>query len=204
MAVIVSGTFADRSDAHRAIQRLRAAGIPPQDISMIVRDMEDLADPVSTELGVRGGAVAPAANPPLAGAEPVVPGRVVDDEVEVVTPGDYTATAAGTATGALVGGISGLLIGLGTLALPGLGPVLAAGPLAAALGGAAIGAATGGLIGALVDAGVPEVYATTYATDVERGHVLLTVRTDEASRTRVREILAASGALNLYPTSIAV
>jgi uncharacterized membrane protein len=94
------------------------------------------------------------------------------------------------------------LIGLGALALPGFGPVLAAGPLAAALGGAAIGAATGGLIGVLVDVGVPEEYATAYATHVERGHVLLTVRrseTDSPSASQVREIMAQAGALNIYP-----
>ena len=67
---------------------------------------------------------------------------------------DGIATGAGV--GAAVGGIGGLLVGIGALAIPGIGPVLAAGPLASALIGAGVGAATGGLLGALVDAGIPE------------------------------------------------
>jgi uncharacterized membrane protein len=110
-----------------------------------------------------------------------------------------SATASGIATGGVFGGLAGLLVGLGTLAIPGIGPVLAAGPLLGALGGAAIGAATGGLLGALVDLGVPEEYATTYVTEIERGQVLLTVRTDAATPTQVREALAGAGALHLYP-----
>jgi uncharacterized membrane protein len=198
MTATVAGSFEDQAAAQRAIQRLREAGIPASDISLIVRDDETGA----TEAGVRGGAaVHPGVNPNRPNVEPVLTERVVDDEVDVVTPEQYSATATGTATGGLIGALSGLLVGLGTLALPGLGPIVAAGPLAAALGGAAIGAATGGLIGALVDAGVPEEYASTYATHVERGHALLTVHTDAASQAKVRDILAHSGALHLYPST---
>lgn len=102
-----------------------------------------------------------------------------------------TASAAGTgaATGGLVGGAIGLLTGLGLLVIPGIGPVLAAGTLAATLGstavGAGIGAAAGGLIGGLTHAGVPEDEAGYYAEGVRRGGTLVTVnspdeRTDEA------------------------
>jgi len=98
---------------------------------------------------------------------------------------DEIATGAGI--GAAVGGIGGLLIGIGALAIPGIGPVLAAGPLASALIGAGVGAATGGLIGALVDAGVPEEEANVYAEGVRRGGTLIKVttsedRVDEANR----------------------
>jgi uncharacterized membrane protein len=196
----VAGTFEDRAAAQLAVERLRAAGIPASDISMIVRDRESA--PPDTESGVRGGAaVAPGVNPSRPDVEPVLTERVRDDDVEVETPESYSATAAGTATGGVIGALGGLLVGLGTLAIPGVGPIMAAGPIAAALGGAAIGAATGGLIGALVDAGVPEEYATTYATHIERGHVLLTVRTDAASQGQVRDILEHAGALNVYPTT---
>jgi hypothetical protein len=198
MAATVAGTFEDRAAAQLAVERLRAAGIPGSDISVIARHTEGTGA-VESEAGVRGGAVAPAVNPARPDVEPVLTTRVVDDEVELVTPEDYSATATGTATGGLVGGLAGLLVGLGVLALPGLGPIVAAGPLAATLGGAAVGAATGGLIGALVDAGVPEEHAATYATHIERGDVLVTVRTDQAAQPRVREILAQSGAVNLYP-----
>lgn len=95
--------------------------------------------------------------------------------------------AAGAGIGAAVGGLGGLLVGIGALAIPGIGPVLAAGPLASALIGAGVGAATGGLIGALVDAGVPEEEANVYAEGVRRGGTLVKVttsedRVDEANR----------------------
>ena len=98
---------------------------------------------------------------------------------------DGIATGAGA--GAVVGGIGGLLVGIGALAIPGIGPVLAAGPLASALIGAGVGAATGGLLGALVDAGIPEEEANVYAEGVRRGGTLIKVttsedRVDEANR----------------------
>ena len=99
--------------------------------------------------------------------------------------GEGVATGAGV--GAAVGGLGGLLIGIGALAIPGIGPVLAAGPLASALIGAGVGAVTGGLLGALVDAGVPEEQANLYAEGVRRGGTLVKVtasedRVDEANR----------------------
>jgi len=83
--------------------------------------------------------------------------------------------------------LGGLLVGLGALAIPGIGPVIAAGPIAAALAGAGIGAVTGGIIGALIDLGVPEESAHVYAESVRRGNVLVAAqvgddRVDEASR----------------------
>ncbi|KPV48230.1 hypothetical protein SE17_39190, partial [Kouleothrix aurantiaca] len=101
------------------------------------------------------------------------------------TPSDTTATAEGAGAGAVgggvLGGVLGLLVGVGALAIPGIGPVLAAGPLAAALGaagastlvGAGIGAAAGGIIGALVGAGIPEEDAGFYAEGVRRGGTLV-------------------------------
>lgn len=96
-------------------------------------------------------------------------------------------TAKGAGIGAAIGGLGGLLLGLGALAIPGVGPVIAAGPLAAALAGAGVGAVTGGIIGALVDLGIPEESAHVYAESVRRGHVLVAAqvadsRTDEATR----------------------
>jgi len=99
--------------------------------------------------------------------------------------GEGMVTGAGV--GAVVGGLGGLLLGIGALAIPGIGPVIAAGPIATALAGAGIGAATGGLIGALVDMGVPEEQANLYAEGVRRGGTLVKVRApedrvDEANR----------------------
>lgn len=85
----------------------------------------------------------------------------------------------GAAIGGAVGGVGGLLVGLGALAIPGIGPVVAAGPIAAALIGAGAGAVAGGVIGALIDIGVPEHEAGLYAEGVRRGGVLLALRAEE-------------------------
>jgi hypothetical protein len=94
-----------------------------------------------------------------------------------------------------VGGL--LLSAAGLMTLPVIGPVLAAGPLAAALTGAGIGAAAGGLIGALTDAGIPKEEAEHYAEGVRRGDVLVTVRTDEAHAPRACEIMNRRGAMDV-------
>ena len=111
-----------------------------------------------------------------------VAGRLADDT--------GTEAAAGAATGALagglLGGVAGWLIGIGALAIPGIGPIIAAGPIAAALGGAALGAAGGGIIGALTGAGVPEDEARYYEDEFRRGGIVVTLqargRYDEARR----------------------
>lgn len=97
--------------------------------------------------------------------------------------------AAGAATGAVIGGLAGLLLGLGALAIPGIGPVLAAGPLVAALGGAGLGAVTGGVIGALTQAGVPERDANVFAEGLRRGGTLLLVYASEEQADSVSEVM---------------
>ncbi|MFN8636854.1 MAG: general stress protein [Chloroflexota bacterium] len=95
-----------------------------------------------------------------------------------------TGAATGALAGGLLGGVAGWLVGIGALAIPGVGPIIAAGPLAAALGGAAIGAAGGGIIGALTGAGIPEEEARYYDTEFRQGGIVVTVqargRYDEA------------------------
>lgn len=110
-----------------------------------------------------------------------------------------TGKGAGTGAtiGTLLGGGAGLLTGLGILAIPGLGPVVAAGWLAATLVGAGVGAATGGLIGGLAGAGVDERDAHVYAEGVRRGGSLVTVRTDDATAARVEDILDDEGTIDL-------
>jgi len=103
-----------------------------------------------------------------------------------VKEGNETGPGAGTgaAVGAVVGGAGGVLAGLGMLAIPGVGPVVAAGWLVSAavgaVGGAAVGGAGGGLIGAMIGNGVPEQDAHVYAEGVRRGGTLVTVRVEEA------------------------
>jgi uncharacterized protein (TIGR02271 family) len=108
-----------------------------------------------------------------------------------------SGAAAGAVGGGILGGLGGLLVGVGALAIPGIGPIIAAGPLAAALAGVGIGAATGGLLGALVSAGVPEEEATHYQAGLERGGILLTVQAPDGREAEVRSILGRSGMQDL-------
>ncbi|WP_419826679.1 hypothetical protein [Sphingomonas sp.] len=108
---------------------------------------------------------------------------------------------AGAGIGAAIGGAGGLLAGLGLLAIPGLGPVVAAGWLAATavgvVGGAAIGGAAGGLVGALTDAGVPADDAHVYAEGVRRGGTLVTAKVDEKLVPTARAILGDQRAVDV-------
>jgi hypothetical protein len=97
--------------------------------------------------------------------------------------------AAGAATGGILGGAVGWLVGIGSLAIPGVGPFIAAGPIMAALGGAALGAATGGLAGSLVGMGIPEFEAKRYADRIRSGNILISVHTEDGEeRSRAKEI----------------
>ncbi len=93
-------------------------------------------------------------------------------------------TTVGVTTGGVLGGVAGWLVGIGALAIPGVGPFVAAGPILAALSGAAIGAAAGGVAGALVGYGIPEYEANLYAGKLKEGHILIgvhAVNSDEAA-----------------------
>ena len=109
-------------------------------------------------------------------------------------------TAGGAAEGAAVGGIGGLVVGLAALAIPGIGPVLAAGPIASALLaggiGAGVGAVTGGLVGALTDLGVSEERAGHYAEGVRRGGTLLTAHVPDNMTSRVMDVLKRHNAVD--------
>jgi hypothetical protein len=126
-----------------------------------------------------------------------------DDNTTAVTSTTVTDTdtGSGIVTGAVgggvLGGLAGLLVGVGALAVPGMGPLVVAGPLATTLIGAGVGAAAGGLVGALVSAGVPEEEARLYETGVQRGGVLVTVRTPDGREQMVRDILNANGARDI-------
>ncbi|TIU10228.1 MAG: hypothetical protein E5W44_14330, partial [Mesorhizobium sp.] len=109
--------------------------------------------------------------------------------------------AGGAGVGALIGGAGGLLTGLGIMAIPGVGPVVAAGWLAAtaagALGGAVVGGAAGGIVGALTDSGVPERDAHVYAEGVRRGGTLVTAKASDALAGEAESILGQSRSVNL-------
>ena len=104
-------------------------------------------------------------------------------------------TAAGVGIGGTVGGTLGLLAGIGALAIPGVGPLIAAGPIMGALAGLGVGGAVGGMVGALVGLGIPEYEAKRYEGRVKDGGILLSVHCDSSEEvSRAKDILKATGA----------
>ena len=112
------------------------------------------------------------------------------------------ATTGATA-GGVTGGVLGLLAGIGALAIPGVGPFIAAAPLIAALGGAAIGAGTGGLVGGLVGMGIPEIEAKRYQDKLKRGNYLIAVAVaDGDEKDRAKEVFKNVGAEDISTSSM--
>ncbi|QQR80167.1 MAG: hypothetical protein IPJ69_12725 [Deltaproteobacteria bacterium] len=92
--------------------------------------------------------------------------------------------AAGGGTGAVIGSVLGWLVGIGSLAIPGIGPFIAAGPIMAALSGGAVGAALGGVVGSLVGLGIPEMEAKQYEIKLKQGHTLISVHTQNEEQVK--------------------
>jgi hypothetical protein len=152
--------FSDPEDARAAMDELRTAGFTGDDISFLSPGNAHAATPNGDKRDTGDKR----------------------DEGARVREGAITGAVAG----GLFGGLAGWLIALGTVAVPGVGPVLAAGALAAAIGGAAVGAGLGGIAGALISMGVPESEAKQYEQEVRNGRTLVAVRgkerNDEADR----------------------
>ena len=109
--------------------------------------------------------------------------------------------ATGAGSGAVIGGVLGWLVGIGALAIPGLGPFIAAGPIVAALAGVGAGGALGGIAGALVGMGIPEYEAKRYEGRIKGGEFLLSVHCDDSEWTkRAKEILERTGAEDVSST----
>lgn len=110
-------------------------------------------------------------------------------------------TAIGASAGGVTGGVLGLLAGIGALAIPGVGPFIAAGPIMAALSGAAVGAAIGGIAGALIGMGIPEFEAKQYEAKIKAGNILISVHaTDGDVVDRVKDIMKQAGAQDISST----
>ena len=109
--------------------------------------------------------------------------------------------ATGAGAGAMVGGALGVLAGIGLLAIPGLGPFIAAGPIMAGLAGLGVGGVVGGIAGALIGMGIPEYVAKRYEGRVKEGGILLSVHSDSSEWTkRAKEILERTGAQDISST----
>ena len=113
--------------------------------------------------------------------------------------------AAGASTGGILAGALGWLAGIGALAIPGVGPFLAAGPIMAALSAAAVGAAVGGVTGALIGMGIPEYEARRYEGKIKEGNILISVHPNDAVQTeRAREIFERCGAHDISSTGLRI
>src|SRR5688572_2138156 len=134
------------------------------------------------------------------------------DQISVVAPDSSAAPTGGephigpietigsdtkTGAGAAVGGLAGFLVGVAALAIPGIGPVIAAGPLAAGILGAGLGAAAGGIAGALRQHGIPEHHAGRYSAAVGKGASLVVVHADENRVDHAADVLDRNGAINV-------
>jgi len=180
MAKTVVGLFDSYSEAQHVVQDLIDGGFNREDISVVSND--------STHSAERE--------------------RMVGTTGTTAESAAADGAGTGAVSGTVLGGALGLLVGAGLLAIPGIGPVLAAGPLAAGIGtiaatvgagalGAGIGAATGGLMGGLVGAGVPKEDAEYYAEGVRRGGTLVTVNAEDSMASTAHDILQRHNAIDI-------
>ena len=109
--------------------------------------------------------------------------------------------ATGAGTGGVIGGALGWVAGIGALAIPGVGPFIAAGPIIAALSGAAIGATAGGIAGGLIGLGIPEIEAKRYEGKIKKGNLLISVHTENSEDiTKAKDIFTKAGAQDICST----
>jgi hypothetical protein len=164
MTVTISRLYNSYAEAREAVNNLEAAGVNHADISIIASNADNWysADRKAAAF----------------------PDRDLDRK-------DDRAEAAGTGAGvgAAVGGAAGLLAGLGLMAIPGVGPVVAAGWLVSTLAGAAAGGATGGVIGALTQAGISKDEADVYAEGLRRGGAVVSARVADADASRLKAVM---------------
>ena len=163
MTTTICRLYDHHSDAEQAVRRLVNAGVPNSDISIVANNSDGWYSQKGKFDRDRDG---------------------VDDRAE--------GAGTGAGIGAGLGGAAGLLAGLGLLAIPGLGPVVAAGWLVATAAGAAAGAAAGGIVGALTQAGVSEEDASRYAEGVRRGGTLVSARVPEGDKNTLEPMLVQS------------
>lgn len=171
MARTVVGLFDRFDDASDVVRELLEMGFDRGSVSLLANDAEGR---YARELGID---------------ETPEDDRNITSEVAMGDDDTREGAATGAGIGAALGGIAGFLVGMGAFLIPGIGPILGAGPLLAALAGAGVGAAAGGVIGALAKAGVSEDDAERYAEGIRRGGVLVLVYADDTNAEQVVDVM---------------
>ena len=165
----ITKIFSQYNNATQAVRDLEASGIPSESISIVANQDNLNRDGASYELG---------------GTNRASGDTAIDGNAE-----QGTEAGVGAGLGAAMGGTAGLLTGLGIMAIPGVGPVVAAGWLATLALGAVAGGATGGILGSLIGSGISDEDAHVYSESLRRGSTLLSVKVDESRVDQVHAIL---------------
>jgi len=191
----VFGIYSTRDGVERATDALLQSGFTTNDISVLLPESLGNSRTVVTNV-----------NTPLAGSAVGTPVVVTEagGQKDIGTVKNTKApegATAGASTGAVIGGTLGLLAGIGALAIPGVGPLIAAGPIMAALAGIGVGGAVGGFTGALIGMGIPEYEAKKYEGRLKKGGILFSVHCDTSEQIkRGKEIIARTGGEDISST----
>ena len=196
----ITRLYDNPEDATHVVQALEAAGVPHADISLVSNNADGRYDGASPMSGSTTGTGSTMDSDSTIGSSGTIGSASTMGTGSTggsstgLTSGDpeqgaSTGAGTGASLGTVLGGGAGLLAGLGMLAIPGVGPIVAAGWLIATLTGAGVGAAAGGLVGSLTGAGVSEADAQVHAEGVRRGGTLVTVRTDDSMASTVDAVL---------------
>ena len=202
----IVGSFDSFDEAKRVARDLMDEGFRDNDVNVVASNIRGEYNTTGTGdgTGTTSGTTSTAGN---YGRGDYAPTRGVGDDTlrsdssaltrDRDAADDASGAATGAVTGGVVGGAAGLAASLMGLAIPGIGPIIAAGPIVATLSGAGVGAVAGGLIGGLTDMGVSKTDAEYYAESVRRGGALVTVRADDARAERAADIMREHGAIDI-------
>jgi hypothetical protein len=183
----VFGIYSTRDGIERAVDALLQSGFTNNDISVLLPESVGRQVPVYSSV----------ADP----TEVVVEGGAPKDIGTVKNTKAPEGATAGASTGAVIGGTLGLLAGIGALAIPGVGPLIAAGPIMAALAGIGVGGAVGGFTGALIGMGIPEYEAKKYEGRLQKGGILFSVHCNTSEQIkRAKEIVERTGGEDISST----
>jgi hypothetical protein len=188
MKKVVFGLASSEAQAQRIVSQLLSAGFHNEDISIL--------SPDQNQPKVTSNRYGEAVEGDFA--------RTADKDLSSSSTGSKASEmgAVGAAAGGVLGGSLGLLAGIGSLAIPGLGALIAAGPIMAALSGSAVGGGLGLLVGAIVGAGIPENEAKRYEAGLKAGNILISAHADTREEvTRAYEIMKNEGAKDISSTN---